>query len=441
MKNRFLRHIICAVLGLAVAVVLCGCDMFTTDTDTLLTPPEPTGDLYPIQQALKASIKGDYTLKYPSSGDRRSAVILEDLNGDNSFEAFAFYSTVEEDVTYMNVNLIVSQNGEWRSVGRQSVVAGGVERVDFCDLDGDGTEELLVGWEIYTSTEKELAVYSCSLDGLSQRMLQQYTSYLCCDLDENGEYEVFIQTLDTANGVNAASLFEIGDSGVSQVAGSLMDRNVKSADWPRLSELSSGQPAIYIDEIKGAGAVTEVLLFSKDTLLNPLLDATAENTKTLRSSSILSRDINLDGVIEIPIASELTAASPLDNGEKFYYTGWYSFNGEVLTQKLTTVMNLTDGYYISVPSKWVDKIAVSRDTENRSRTFYAYDAESGAVGERIAYFQVIDLKEWKNDNYNKSLYVEVCRTDNQVIIASNCAANGPLAVTTEELKSMLNLID
>ncbi len=442
MKIRHLKTLICLAVALLTAFMLCGCDMLAVDTEGLLSPPEPSGDIYPIQQALKSSIKGDYTLKYPSSGDRRSAVILEDVDNDNIFEAFAFYSTVEEDVTYMNVNLIIFKDDKWQSVARQSIVAGGVESVDFCDLDGDGRKEIVVGWVVFGDTEKQLAVYSCNLGTLSQRMLQRYTSYLCCDLDGNEEYEVFIQHLDTAAAVNTASLFAIERDGVSQIAGCLMDKNVKSAGMPVIAELSSGQSAIYIDEIKGAGSVTEVLVFTQGQLTNPLLDtASTENITTLRTTAITSKDINLDGIIEIPISRELPSATPVENGEKFYYTVWCSFNGEVLTQKLVTVMNMTDGYYVAVPDKWVGNIAVLRDTEKHSRTVYAYDPVTMTVGETVARFTVVSEKNFEKDKTDYSDNVEVCRKDGQVFLASNCGASGPLAVTNDELKGMLRLIE
>lgn len=71
------------VLSIIFCFVFSGCSLFTADTDQLLSPPELTGDMYPIQQALNKSAESGYTLKYPSSGDRRSAVILEDIDGDN----------------------------------------------------------------------------------------------------------------------------------------------------------------------------------------------------------------------------------------------------------------------------------------------------------------------------------------------------------------------
>jgi hypothetical protein len=314
--------------------------------------------------------------------------------------------------------------------------------VDFCDLDGDGTSELIVGWEIYSSTEKQLAVYSCGKDGLFQRMLKQYTNFLCCDLDENGEYEVFVHLLDTAGGVNTASLIAIAENGITEIAGCLMDKTVKSCNKPIIADLSSGQPAVYIDEIKGAGAVTEVLCFSKGSLVNPLLDTlTTENTKTLRSASLFVKDIKHDGILEIPVSTELPSAKPLQNAERFYYTGWCSFNGDSLTVKDITVMNLTDGYYIDVPQKWEGNIALSRNTDEHLRTVHAYDNVNFTTGEALAYFRVVSAKEWEKGSFAELGYIEICRIEESVYIGKALTKETPLSVTEDELKSILKLIE
>ena len=112
-----IKKLILAVVVLAFCVCLAGCDFFTMETEQMLTPPALIGDMAPIQKTLNASIKGEYTLKYPSSGEYRSAVVLNDINGDGVFEAFAFYSQTDGEVDYVHVNFIVRVSDSLRSHG------------------------------------------------------------------------------------------------------------------------------------------------------------------------------------------------------------------------------------------------------------------------------------------------------------------------------------
>ncbi len=435
------KKLLVIMVSIALCMCLCGCELFAFNTEELISPPALTGDMYPIGQALADSAGDNYTLKYPTSGERRSAVILEDIDSDGLFEAFAFYSTNDDETTMMHINVICQRNGRWVSAADQSIAAVGVERVDFCDIDGDGTKEILAGWEIYGSSEKQLSVYTFTQNTFSQRLLQQYTGFLCGDLDGNGENEIFVHLLNTSVPENKAAIYTFGESGIHQTAGCIMDSTVKTASEPVLSTLSTGEMAIYIDEIKGIGAITEVLCLSKGELINPLLDMenSFENTGTLRAASLSFKDINHDGVIEIPVASDLPSA---DGGtESLYYTNWCSFNGEKLTVKLITIVNTIDGYYLTLPNRMVGKIAVSKDTANHRRVFYAYDAVRSTVGERLFSITAYDIKKWEDAENEGSNLVEIYRNDTTVFAASVNKVQTVFPLTEEEIKEMFKMVE
>ena len=129
-----IKRSIAILLVLIIAMVFSGCDT-TNNTEDMVSPPELTGEMSPIADALYKSIGTECDLKYPASGDRRSAIVLEDINGDGVFEAFAFYTTSDDEMTTMHVNVICQQNGKWESVDDKTIVAIGVEMIDFCDLN------------------------------------------------------------------------------------------------------------------------------------------------------------------------------------------------------------------------------------------------------------------------------------------------------------------
>ena len=238
------------VLTIAIALLMCflftGCDIIDGTKD-MVAPPELTGEMSLIADALYKSVGSDCDLKYPSSGDRRSAIVLEDLNGDSIFEAFAFYSTSDDEMTTMHVNVICQLGGKWTSVSDQTVVAIGVEMLDFCDLNNDGLEEILIGWEVNGNNEKQLSIYDFSENKLKQQLLQAYTSFMCCDLDNNGTNEIFVHLLNTTEKTNKAMIYNYVDGTMSQTAGCLMDSSIKSAELPPPYEQSYPDYLCYIN--------------------------------------------------------------------------------------------------------------------------------------------------------------------------------------------------
>lgn len=434
-----MKRVLTLMLAIALCLMLCGCNMFVFDTDNILSPPELSGELKPIQQALVESIKGEYTLKYPTYGEIKSAVVTEDLDGDGIKEAFAFYSTSDSEETMMHLNVIVKDKKKYKSVDDNSKSASGIERIDFYDLNGDGKKEIIVGWEIYAESEKQLAVYQFEKNALTQIMSQKYTNYLCIDFDDNGKNEILVQDLDTKESTNKASLYSITENGLTQISGCLLDGKVKTAGRFKLSSLSNGQKAVYIDEIKGIGAVTEVLFMSKGELKNPLLDVenTMENVKTIRSATIPSADVNNDGIIEIPMASDIPNAD-FNSDEKLYYTNWCSFSGDVLTVKQVSVVNTADGYSINLPKRFIGNIAASKNIDKRTRTVYLYDNELQIIGQRVITFKAYDKTEYEESEIKKSNNIKVFSKDNTIVVAETFDIGQDLRLTSEELENVLS---
>lgn len=435
-----LKKVLSAGLSLLLCTLLCGCRLFTADTAELLSPPELTGDMAPIAEAIAASAGGAYTLKYPSKGNYRSAVIQNDINGDGLMEAFAFYGITEDGTSVMCLNVICGENGKWRSAAKQKIVAADVDRVEFCDLDGDGIAEILVGWEIYGASEMQMAVYSFKNGELERRMLERYTHFLCCDLDEDGLNEIMIILLNNDGKPNTATLYRLNDVGNTALSSVELDRTVKSVNEPISGHLSSGKPAVYIDEIKGVGAVTEVLFSEKDKLLNPLFNSeSGETTATLRSSVFEATDINGDGIIEIPVQREVPVYGA-ESEEKQYLTDWCSYNGEALTSQLCTLADPNDGWYYVIPAKLTGKFAVQRDAESRVRRIYAYNAENSTVGELLLTFKTVKTADW-DGGYGAQGFTELTHDGASTYLCAVSSSAADYGVTAEAVRSDFRLFE
>lgn len=431
-----MKKLLSGILIVIFVVFLCGCDFFTTDTAELLSPPALSDELANISSAIDESVDGTYTLKYPQSGEYRSAVIQKDIDGNGLSEAFAFYSVKNGDTETMNINVVVKDKEKWKSVDSQGIVASGVQRVEFCDLDGDGISEILVGWQIYGTSEMQLAVYSFKENVLTRHILKKYTRFVTCNLDDNNTNEIMIIDTDNETAQNTASLYGMNESGVILFGKCKLDGKSQSFGQPKVSELSSGKTAVYLDSLKGIGAVTEVLIYEKGKLLNPLFDEqTQEAVATLRSSSFATRDFNGDGILEIPVQLDVPAVSESGTAEKIYLTQWCSFNGEILTPQTTSMINTIDGYYYNLPAKWVGNIAVLKDTDSRIREIYYYNTQEMSVGKSLLYLRAVSKKDWRNGIYNALNLIKLGETANSVIacrISKEAKENG---LTIEQVKA------
>ena len=315
----------------------------------------------------------------------------------------------------MTVQLIRDEKGKWVDGGTQTIVASGVDMVQFCDLDNNGVSEILIGWQIYGSSEMQLAVYGYSKNTFVQRLLQKYTTFITCDLIGDHKSGVLIIDINTTEQHNTAALYALDEEGVIQTGICELDSKLQAIGNPIVAELSNGRSAVYLDAIKGVGAVTEVLIEDKGGLSNPLFDIEArENLRTLRSSSYPVMDINKDGILEIPVQENVPAVTGDALAEKLYLTNWCSFDGENLTVQTTTMINVNDGYYFTIPTKWRNRIAVLKDTENRIREVYLYNYKQSVIGESLICIRAFNKKDWDAGKYKELRMNEIARNDNTV---------------------------
>lgn len=66
-------------MALMLALTLSGCSFVGLDAQTLMRPPKPTGEKADIHALLESKTDGKMTLKYPRTGDYRSAIITHDV--------------------------------------------------------------------------------------------------------------------------------------------------------------------------------------------------------------------------------------------------------------------------------------------------------------------------------------------------------------------------
>ncbi|MBR4973015.1 MAG: VCBS repeat-containing protein [Clostridia bacterium] len=437
MCKRFMALVVC-LFGI---MCLSGCDLFAIDTAELLSPPMLSGELKPIADVINKTAGDGYSFKYPSRGDYRSAVVREDIDGDGILEAFAFYSVTDGETVTMHINAITKRNGEWVSVATQKIVAASVDKIDFCDLDGNGIKEILVGWEIYGTSEMRLAVYGFEENTLTQRMLQKYTHFETCDLDDDDKYEILLINADIGSG-NTASLFALTDNGITQISACALDSTSKTFDEPIISTLSNGKPAVYIDEIKGVGAVTEVIFLEKGSLVNPLYSSeTKETSATLRSVTFRVTDIAGDGIYEIPIQENVPSVITNDANEILYLTNWCSFNGETLTVQRTDMINVIDGYSYTVPARLIGKIAVLKNTATHIREIYEYNAEEETIGLSLILFKAVSADQWQEEVLRGTDGQEIMKRDDTVFVAYISDTAKVQGITIDTVKSSFSIFE
>jgi len=437
MVKRIMALIITGVL----TFMLCGCDGLGITDDELLSPPKAQGVYGVINDVLKKSVTEKYTLKFPSSGEYRSAIVLKDINNDGVEEAVAFYTTTTDNTVSVHINLIANINGEYKSVGNSKIVGSGVERLEFCDLGGDGKQEIIVGYYVFGKVDKQVAVYEYSANTLTQRALEKYSEFVACDLDGNGTSGLLITSLDTVQKTASAKLLQVGETGITQLGACLMDGNVTSYYKPVISKLPDGRLAVLVDAVKGASMITEVLYYEKEGLKNAFFDPEQSSTvATYRESLVASRDIDGDGSVEIPMLSAMPTPKNIADTEGVSLTKWCIPSEDRLIVKRAMLINYIDGYSIDIPDNWVN-ICVAKKTDSRQRIIYTYDPETALAGEEILRIQTVAEKTWESEEFDKGEFTLLKKGNGLVYAYKMGKQTGATKITHEKLQEIFTLIE
>lgn len=463
------NRIFAVLLAVAACFMLTSCSDIGGDVDNILEAPQLTGDLFDIQQAVEKFAGGEIDLKYPKKGDYLSAFVLYDVDNDGQAEAVAFYSPDDTTTSDIYVAFVDNEDGVWTVLGSVPTSATDVEKVSFADINGDGIAEVIVGWNIFSKIDKQVAVYTTENGKFTQRLLENYTEYVVCDLMNAGYSQILTVNLDSTEKTSVAALYHLDGNGVVEDGNVSLDGGVTAYLTPVVSTLGSGRPAVYLDANRGTSVmITEIIYYSPLTgtqvsssgdnqqdyslirtnaLVSPFHDSTTfENEITSRPISAAIRDINGDGIMDIPLMTELPGFSSRIDDEKLYYTVWRDYDEKKFTNVMTTIMNYVEGYYFIYPEKWlssgVTSITVTRNADSSVFLFSEWNADTQTRGADLFNVQVFTRDGWDNrdlDQYGDCFPIRYDK--DYVYSASIVNSDRALSLTEDEIRNAFKLIE
>lgn len=441
----------------AVAMLLSGCQITNFDAQNLMRPPKATGDQAEIQHVLEENSNVDITLKYPQRGEYRSAIVMYDITGDGMEEAVAFYRPNGTDAA-LHVMIIGKVEGTWKKIQDFTGMGTLVDRVNFGDLNGDGSKELLVGWGNATATvANRLSVYRVGKNEAEEIGSNlAYSELAISDFDNDLRDEILLAVISGADENTEASATvlkldsETGD--LSKRSTVKLDPMVTRYESLITGYLSENVSAVVIDGYRQDGQwCTEVVYWDKgkQSLAAPLSTLESNANPTLRPTSTVSGDIDNDGLVEIPLVTLMPGYNNYSNLDApCYLTSWNRYNTKDNSWTLASdmVINYAGGYCFQIPDKWKvdgrEHITAKIKTDTQTLTFFEWVTEpdgTSAQGVAVLKLQVFSETEW-NAGQNTSGFFELRRQSSKVIAASIPDSDSPYRLTNEEIMQNLKLI-
>lgn len=325
--------------ALSLCLFLAGCSVSSGDTERLLRVPQHSGQGSELQKALNSYLGSgvDATLRYPASGEFLSPFLFGDWDGDGTEEAAVLY-TAEPSGTNVWI-AVLEPDGEdgWQVAQTAEGLSGEVESVTTAHLRDETSTQIIAGYGS-SHGDRYLVVYLYS-DGVLQPIIKRtYTQMILADVTGKSDTQELVLALPT----------EVENGGVNLDLLTYLDGEFRSAQTLAVGAGSyngcaglqagqdgSGEPWLVVDGWVGTAQnslASSIVRYDEATGFLQLYEPPGAGgiyRSTVRySTSLLSRDIDGNGTIDIPTESDEggTLVSPMDKRLRFLV--WKDYAGE-----------------------------------------------------------------------------------------------------------------
>ena len=379
-RVKVLKKIKSAILFL-LSLVLSACTL-NMKVDELLSPPKLTQQQDAIFTALQKAVGKNIKLKYPRMGDQRSAFVIANLDEEPSDEAIVFYElqTSDNSAGLLRVNILDQKDDKWYSAFDFGGIGSEVDEVAFSNLGTIGDTKIIIGYSALNQMQKSLSVMTYKNSSLTELMSGAAYSYMkVLDLNLDGTDELFVLHQDSTTQTAKATLYQTNNTGVFYKV--TETDNIESvAEYTNISAgyAEKGLYGMFIDYSKGANQHgTEFLYYKGNRLINPIKETNqALNTSRISNNLnavVASKDIDGDGIVEIPATVPFPGYGTLTKQEQFSATIWYNMSTGNLVSKYYSYYSVKNNYIFVFPERWRDVVSASINSELNEITFEKAD--------------------------------------------------------------------
>lgn len=397
-------------LCMAGALLLTGC-LFRSPGDLYKLPEVPAGykqletAIRGVTQRLELANGVSTEVSVIMAGDNTATIQLQDLDGDGERESAITFIRVPGVEKPIKIYIFRQFGEHFRVTGLIEGAGAAIYSIDYVELNGQGSKELVVNWQLSTgvyqlgaytldeldpvedneyrgkptepgdvvsappllpeqncimATELLLTGCSTALDGAKVS-----AGYQLLDLDQDNRTEIALAKMDSRGLGSQIAIYGWNEGAFTCVDTVKLSKGMAVLNNMRSNYLKgeSGRPALYVTGSRSdGGRMVDVVAYRNRKLENLALDPeTGESREQLKGyTGVNPTDVDGDGVVEIPSPTPLPGGGG-ENAPNFWLIDWerYDERGK-RSHVLTTYHNVADSWYLEIPAEWKDKITISR---------------------------------------------------------------------------------
>lgn len=439
----------------AIALTVSGCSL-NLSVDTLLSPPKLSDEQTEIYTALTEAA-GNVELRYPRMGEHLGAFVVNDFDADGSNEAMVFFERKSSDIDAANQReaglrigfLDRDPDGAWHSVYEMAAAGVQVESVEFSPL-GSESPKAIITYSALNSQEKLLSVVGYS-DNTPHELSQLTVSqYKVADVTGDSSQLLLTFTRPTQTMPAVFSVYGCNEEGsiYQPYAPVTLSRNIAEYDLittgyyknPNGRRMFCAAVDYLIAENQYS---TELLYFNGNGFVtaDSFLFNGSPTSYNRRTNALTpkqnSRDINGDGILDVPMTSVLPGYESLTYPEQMNTIWWFSQISGEINRVVNMYVDPAGSYQFALPNRWEGVVTAEYNADSRTTVFWTTDEK-----EREAVFTVKTVDS--SDTYGQSQiekdgFTLAGSNDTTQVYIKNIEYQG-LSLTQDEIASALTVI-
>ena len=443
-----------SVIALLALVLTCsGCSLNLFSVDSLITPPAQSGKNGQVQKAFNNLMKDKKVqLKTPVYGEYQTSFVLLDVNNDSVEEAFVFYTDSSSAEGSVRMAFMECVDEKWIISSDIKGAGNGVYDVSFVDLNNDDLLEIFVSWSLLDSnTTKIVSVFELADNGNNELVLNPLGNEYCnaktiTDFNNDGAKDLILVYLDDTGAVQKSYLrmFMLNaNNQLLKYGETVLDSAISSVSAIQSDFATIGgekAERLFVDCMKNDRTIFTEVVYWDSRLLVPTRLFTEPSVSNLRNSALLCKDIDNDGLLEIPTTTKLygdentfTVKTEADM-YTFSLLMWADAPGDTNKQGVVTLLNPLD-YYMFL-YEWGSKVTVKYDSLREALIFCTWDEQKQKSGAEL--FSITHRESLAENEILGELLAE---TDKGVYYYQITKEGGIFGITDELVTSAFIKID
>lgn len=328
--------------------------------DELYCLPKASEDYYDLQEALSQALGNGLSYDAPASGARREPVQLVDLDHDGTDEAVAFFRSSQDGS--VAAYIFARRDSQYELADQIPCSGSAVGAVEYADLDGSGSLELLITCQVSEAVTQALQVSRYQNNAAESLLTAPCGRYVLTDLNGDGAKEILCITDSGAEASAAVTYYTY--VGGQMKTGQELRLSENYSDILNIAQgtLEDGTEAVLITGTAEDQMKTDVLIQNDQAELTAVDCGTLGSSAQLQGGDLYPRDMDGDGNLEIPkgkVLPEYEAGSGTQ-----WTVEWYGLTAKGKSGlKCSTYHCFDEGWYLELPESWDDAISVREKSE------------------------------------------------------------------------------